>query len=269
VNGERVAGIARAAEPTDARHPWRVAVTRDEAPDGPWSAALRAAGLEPVRCPAVTTEPAPDPEALERAALALGSYDWLVVASARAVAALRAARGGERWPDKLRTAAVGEPTAQALRAAGATEVHVAEHAGAAGLLDTLKDADRWRRRHVLLPRAEEGRPEIAAALRSWGAEVTEVVAYRTVAQPPEQLMKCWSKLAPEAAVISSPSAARALLAALGPEPLQALAMVVAIGPTTAAALESAGVRVEVSEAADATSAAGSMRRAFERARKER
>ena len=85
----------------------RVAVTRDEPHDGPLSSALRAHGFEPVACRVVHEEPAPDPAALRRAAENAEDYDWLVAASARAVAALLAARDGRALPAALRGAAVG------------------------------------------------------------------------------------------------------------------------------------------------------------------
>ena len=72
----------------------RVAVTRDEGPDGELAAALRSHGLEPVACPAVTFGPGPEPDRLADAARHLERYHWLVVASRRAVTALMEARAG-------------------------------------------------------------------------------------------------------------------------------------------------------------------------------
>ena len=108
----------------------RAAVTRDERPDGDLARALKEAGLEPVRCPAVVTLPAPDPDALTRAARALERFDWLIVSSARAVAILMEARAGVALPPSLRSAAVGARTAAALEAAGARGVWVAFRPGA-------------------------------------------------------------------------------------------------------------------------------------------
>jgi uroporphyrinogen-III synthase len=251
--------MGREVPPTEARRV-RVAVTREEELNGPFSTALAAAGFEPLLCAAVMTAPALDTEALARAARELESYDWLIVASARAVTALMAARDGVPPPATLRAGAVGESTAQALRRAGVREVRFAERAGAQGLIEVLKAADSWRGRRVLLPRAEEGRRDLAEALQHWGATVTEVVAYRTVARTAEQLARCWEKTGPQAAVFASPSAVESLVAALGADALRKLDAVVAIGPTTAAALERAGVPVHVSGAANAAAAAECVRR---------
>ncbi len=111
--------------------PLRVAVTRDEAPDGPLSEALRHHGFEPFPCPAIADAPPPDPAPLRKAARALDDYHWLVVASARAVRALVEARDGRDLPAGLRTAAVGAKTAAALVDCGARNPLTAPVAGAA------------------------------------------------------------------------------------------------------------------------------------------
>src|SRR5262245_15329324 len=139
----------------------RVVVTRDESLDGPLSSALIRRGLEPVACTVVSEVPAPEPEVLERAAASLEKYNWLVVASQRAVTAVMTARHGRPLPPKLRTAAVGERTAAALIAAGAAQPITAESAGAMALIAELRDADRWPGRRVVLPRAFEGGRELA------------------------------------------------------------------------------------------------------------
>jgi len=234
---------------------WRVAVTRDEGDGGALAAALRRAGLEPVPCAAVREEPPLDPVPLARAAHALEGWHWLVVASARAVEALSAARNGRAWPVWLRSAAVGERTAAALRGAGAESVLTATRAGAAALLDALRGADAWQGRRVLLPRAQEGGAVLAQGLRGLGALVDEVVAYRTVPRAPAELAAEWRRAGPDAAVVASPSAAESLIAALGPETLRGLRLVVAIGDTTRDALERWQIEAEVPRRTDLEAAA--------------
>jgi len=244
---------------------FRVAVTRDEGADGDLTRAVRAAGLEPVRCPAVATLPPRDVEPVTHAARTLHSYDWLIAASARAVAALVEARAGEPLPSNLRTAAVGGHTAAALARAGAREVLIAPEPGAAALADRLREADAWPGRRVLLPRAEEGRTEIASTLRGLGARVEDVVTYRTVARLAADIVEDWQAARPDAAIVASPSAAGALVYALGTRTLAELAVVVAIGRTTASRLETLGVRCEVSPDAGFEPAAACVKRVLARA----
>ena len=240
----------------------RVLVTRDESLDGPLSSALSRRGFEPVACSVIASIPTPEPEALERAALSLPHYDWLVVASSRAVASLMAARGGRSLPPGLRTAAVGERTAATLVAAGATAPITAANAGASALIAALADADRWPGRRVLLPRALEGGRDIADSLRRLGANVEEVVAYGTVSRPRTQIVAAWEDAQPDAAVVASPSAARALVGAIGAERLRRLACVAAIGSTTAMELMALGVPAVVATRADFDAVAELLARAL-------
>jgi uroporphyrinogen-III synthase len=235
--------------------PLRVAVTRDEGPDGELSRALRERGLDPVACPAVVESESPDPGRLAGAARALERYDWLVVASRRAVEALIEARGGAPLPGTLRTAAVGDRTAAALAAHGARAPLTAERSGALALIEALRDAGPWPGRRCLLPRAQGGGTELADALRRLGAEVDEVVAYRTVERSPGEIAATWNEAHPDAVVVASPSAARALVGALGACALRSLRAVVAIGPTTRAALASLGVAAVTPPRADFESVA--------------
>jgi uroporphyrinogen-III synthase len=238
-----------------AARPLRVAVTRDESLDGPLTQALRGRGLEPMSCPVLAEAPPRDPEPLARAARDLERYEWLVVASTRAITALIQARDGRDLPAGLRTAAVGAKTAAALVAHGARDPVIAPAAGAGPLLLVLRDADRWPGRRVLLPRAAEGRPKLSASLRSFGAAVDEVIAYRTVELPPDQIAVSWRAARADAVVVASPSAARALVGAIGTIPLRRLEPVVAIGSTTAMSLTALGVRAVVPERADFESVA--------------
>jgi len=228
----------------------RVAVTRDEGLDGQLAEALRRRGLEPVPCAVVSEAPAPEPEPLERMARTLDLYQWLVVASGRAVMAVMEARDHAPLPAGLRTAAVGERTAERLVAAGAVSPLTAPVAGAAGLIAALETATSWRGVRVLVPRALEGGREIGDALRRWGAIVDEVAAYSTTARPAEEIVRAWRAARPDAVVVASPSAARALVHALGPEALRRLARVAAIGSTTAMQLVALGVPAVIPARAD-------------------
>jgi len=222
--------------------PLRVAVTRDEGETGPLAEALRRHGMQPVSCPTIAEMPPLDRAPLVKAAAELERFEWLVVASTRAVTALMEARDAKLLPAHLRTAAVGLSTAAALLASGAVGPLTATTAGAGPLARALRDADRWMGKRVLLPRAAEGRHELAESLKRWGAIPEEVIAYRTVARPPDEIAASWRAVSPQAVVVASPSAARALVAAIGAEPLRKLEPLVALGSTTAMALVAVGVR---------------------------
>jgi uroporphyrinogen-III synthase len=196
--------------------------------------------------------------------LRLEVYDWLVVSSVRAVHALASARGPNAWPHTLRGAAVGAHTAQALREHGLERVVTGREGGADALLERLLAIESWPGRHVLAPRAADGRRVVERGLVAAGARVEEVLAYRTAAIPAERLRERWRAARPDAAVIASPSAARALVGAIGAPALCALRGVVAIGPTTAAALRELRVPSRVANAATFEAAAETLHESLAR-----
>jgi uroporphyrinogen-III synthase len=235
--------------------PWRVAVTRDEPPGGPLGAALAAHGLAAVYCRVLVEQPPADAAPLEAAARGLDAYDWVVVASARAVRAITRARGGP-WPPGIRTAAVGRATADALAGAGVTHpTLIAPTAGAEALVTLLSDVD-WVDRRVLVPTTPGGGRLLADHLRAAWALVDEVEAYAMAPRDPRAIAADWTAAAPDAAILASPRTAEILAAAVGADALGALRAVVAIGETTAAALDRLGVPwIVAPEAAFAKAAA--------------
>jgi uroporphyrinogen-III synthase len=229
----------------------RVAVTRDEDSDGPLSAALLDAGFEPGLCRVATEAPPVDSGPLVDAARHLDGYDWIVLASQRAVRAISQARDGRPWPRGVRTAAVGARTANALVSAGADPApFVAREAGADALWAALAVQDSWTGRRVLVPAVEGGRRSIIDGLRVAGAVVTVVEPYRMLPRAPEDIAADWTAFRPDAVVLASPSTAERLVCAIGRDALTALHAVVAIGGTTADALRDLGVTATVPADAD-------------------
>jgi uroporphyrinogen-III synthase len=214
-------------------------ITRDAETAAPYAAALAGLGLEVVAMAVTRTAPARDPDELVRAVLR-GGFAAIVVASARAAAALAAARGQAALPEVW---AVGQATARALAAAGISArvppvARDAEAVAQAMLADRSLAGQR-----VLVPRAEGGRDEAIAALRAAGVEVEAVVAYRTVAAAagdPAVARGLELLRRGEAAVcaVFAPSQVAALDALVGIRRIAA--PFAAIGQTTAAALREAG-----------------------------
>jgi uroporphyrinogen-III synthase len=215
-------------------------ITREAGAAARYAAALAPLGLEVIALPVTRIEPARDPGVLGRA-VERGGYAAIVVASARAAAALELARGDATLPEVW---AVGPATARALAAAG-IEAEVPPVArDARALAEALVSRRALAGRRVLVPRAEDGRDEAIAILRAAGAEVDVITAYRTVPAPPDapELVHGLALLrrgATAVCAVFAPSQVAALDALL---PIRAItAQFVAIGATTAAALRDAGV----------------------------
>ena len=120
-------------------------------------------------------------------------------------------------------------------------------------------AEKLRGKRVLLPRSDRADDRLPSVLREAGAEVTEVVAYRTAAPKtldPQTLQRVRNAEV-DAIIFASPSAFHNLQRWIPTTELAALSQRVqfaAIGPTTARALREAGAQIEI-EASDASPAA--------------
>jgi uroporphyrinogen-III synthase len=188
----------------------------------------------------------------------LAAFDWVVCASARAVHALRQARTTP-WPAGVRAAAVGEATARALDALGATPpAVVAPEAGADALWDTLRPLDTWTGRRVLVLTTPGGRTTLIDGLRAEGATVEAVEAYAMAPRPAADIRQDWARAGADAVVLASPRAAATLVAAIGREPVAGLRAVVAIGPTTARELAAQGIACVMPERAAFESVAATL-----------
>lgn len=210
-----------------------------------YASALAPLGLEVVAMPVTRTEPPRDPGALARA-LEAGGHAAIVIASPRAAAALASARGRAPLPEVW---AVGAATQRALGAAGIPAIHPEGVVDGATLAHALLAARDLAGRRVLLPRAADGRDDLAAILRAAGVELDDVVAYRTVPAPADDpaIARGRALLVSGAAavcVVFAPSQVAALGALVGP--LDAIrCRFVAIGDTTGAVLRAAGVAIAV------------------------
>ena len=215
--------------------------TREVEPSSAYVAVLAQRGLDIVAMPVTRTEPPRDPGALARA-LETGGHAAILVASPRGAVALIEARAGalpEVW-------AVGPATLRTLEAGGIPAIHPAAAVDGASLAQALLGQRALAGRRVLVPRAEEGRDEAMAILRAAGVEIDDVIAYRTVASPPDDpaLARGRELLQGDRAgvcAVFAPSQVAALVRLVGPLAPRAVPFV-AIGETTAAALRDAGAR---------------------------
>ncbi|HTY50285.1 MAG TPA: uroporphyrinogen-III synthase [Steroidobacteraceae bacterium] len=251
--GPRCGGARAAAADGSARpelERWPVAVTRDEPAAGPLASQLRQLGLTVLSWPVLRIAAPPDPAPLQRARACLADFDWVIFASQHAAAAVAVDMPAPR----ARVAAVGEHTAQALRAAG-WPVHVVPEgaASAAGLLAALAGQVAPGER-VLLPASSRALPALAAGLRQLGARVEQVTAYE--ARPGSldaAALSLVDRDAVGAVTFTSPSAVQELDRLLGPKRFDRLlqsAWAVTLGTTTARALAARGYESVLAQPAD-------------------
>lgn len=220
----------------------QVVVTRPEGAEGPLTRLLTERGARVLHWPVVAFEPLEDPAPLDEALARLSSYDWLVFTSPRAVAAVtvRTAAPG----DRPRVAAVGEATAKTLAEAGWRVDLTPEEGGGAALLREFGRLDCEGAR-ILFPATQIARATVPEGLEALGANVEQVVAYRTERASLDRA-KCLRSIDQTTLSIltfASPSAVDGLESILGAESFRTLleaCPAVVIGPTTAQALEKTG-----------------------------
>ncbi len=165
--------------PLAGRH---ILVTRGATQAAKLSDGLRVLGTIPVEVPVLEIQPPVSYAPLDAALRDLASYDWLILTSANAARSIagRAADIGIVLSGEasLMVAAVGPATAKEAEAVGLAVALMPESAVAESLVAAL--ADRARGKRVLLARAAIARDVIPDALRTAGAVVDVVDAYRNV-----------------------------------------------------------------------------------------
>jgi uroporphyrinogen III methyltransferase/synthase len=165
----------------------RVLVTRSREQAGELVEKLEDLGAEAIEAPTVHIAPPADYGPLERACANASEYDWIVFTSANGAEALMrrllAGDGDVRSLRGPRLCAVGSGTAERLARWGLKADFVPAEFRPDAIRDGLKARGQVEKARVLIPRADIARDALAEELRKSGADVTEVVAYRTVQQP--------------------------------------------------------------------------------------
>ncbi len=243
--GQARAG-ANSEQPADAKastsdgKPITVLITRAPEQAAPLAERLRSLGFTPILYPTIRIAPPEQWGELDAALrrLADGAYDWLVLTSVNGVRYVweRLAALELTLPDTVKIAVIGPATAAALRERGRAPALIPDEFVAESLADALGEVHGLR---FLLARADRARPTLRERLQAQGAQVDEVVAYRTVVAPP-------ADPPPDVDIITftSPSTVHGFVAALRGASLAAHTRVVCIGPITARAAREAGLRVD-------------------------
>lgn len=227
----------------------RVAVTRAAEQSEQLVQALRERGALPVVVPIVAFGLPDDPSLLDDAIRDIQSYDWVFLTSQNALRAMQERSQILQLPlaqamAGVRVAVVGPATAEAAENAGLKVTHVARKHQGVSLAEELAEEIKGKR--VLLPRSDRANPDVIEKLRRLGAQVREIVAYKTIRPDHQDLRKveALAKEGVDAVLFFSPSAVHHLQDLLGSEKFLEFSRgsaFTAIGPVTEEALHKAGV----------------------------
>lgn len=211
----------------------------------PLSAALATLGGTVLHYPAIRIGPPAEFAPLDSALTALrqGKFDWLILTSTNTVESLAQRLPKVGTTDQLtatpvRVAAIGPATAEAAaRRLGVQTALIPEKFVAESLVSalTLQPGER-----VLLPQSEIARPFLAEVIQASGADVVQVVAYRTLTgQGGDPIPQLFWEGRIDAVTFTSPSTVHNFLKRLkaeGGNPGMLVDVAVAcIGPQTTAA----------------------------------
>ena len=233
----------------------RILVTRPREQAGELVDLLEAMGAEAIEAPMIRILPPDDYAPLDDACARAGTFDWIIFSSARAVDVFIERLLGT--PLDLRALAgsklcgVGQATAERLRHYGLKVDLMPAEYRAEAVVGAMSETADVRGLKVLLPRANIGREVIADELRKRGADVTDVVAYRTVITDPEREPDVYRMLLDrriDVVTFTSASAVRHFVKVLGAEPAADLlraTIVASIGPVTAEAAAQCNIETTI------------------------
>jgi uroporphyrinogen III methyltransferase / synthase len=225
----------------------RILVTRPREQANDLVERLESMGAEAIIAPMIRILPPEDDGPLDAACARAGTFDWIVFSSANGVDVFmeRLLRTGQdlRALAGVKLCVVGTATAERLAHYRLKVDLIPPEFRAEAVVAAIGETVDVRGLTVLLPRADIGREVIADELRKQGAEVTEVIAYRTVVAEPERegepdIYRMLLDRRIDVVTFTSASAVRNFVKVVGAEPAADLlqsTVVACIGPVTAEA----------------------------------
>ena len=233
----------------------RVLVTRSREQSAEMVDLLEAHGAQAIEAPLINIIPPDEYGPLDEACQNAGSYDWIVFTSANGATAfmdrLLIGPRDVRGLAGARLCAVGPGTAARLTRFGLKVDLVPDDHSADGVVAALKATGPLKGKRVLFPKADLARDTLPEELRAAGAEVTEVVAYRTVTAESDAHLGIYRQLLDrriDAVTFSSASAVRAFVSIHGEDQAVDLlnhTIVATIGPVTADAAKRYGITPQI------------------------
>jgi uroporphyrinogen III methyltransferase/synthase len=234
----------------------RIVVTRSREQSAELIEMLEGRGAEAIPAHALRITPPDDSAELDTACAAARSYDWIIFASANAVDHFMArllAIGDVRDLYGVRLCTVGPSTASRLQRYGIRVDLMPAEFRVDALADLLRASGDLKGRRILLPRADIARDKLAEELREAGAEVHDIVAYRTVPGSDERsgdydVYRMLLDRQIDAVTFASASAVRNFVTMLGREQAADLlrtTVVASIGPVTAEAAQQLDIATTV------------------------
>lgn len=228
----------------------KILVTRSRQQASRFATLLQSYGAEPIEVPTIQIAPPSSWEPLDLALARIHAYDWLIFTSVNGVQAFveRCAVAGQS-PAELRrqkVCAIGPATAKELEIHGIHVDVVPDEYRAEAVVECLS-AFPIDGTQMLIPRAAIARDVLPLALRTLGARVDVVEAYRTLLPTAGLSPEVWRLLAAggvDVVTFTSSSTVTNFAQLIGETDLSSLlqsVVVACIGPITADTARSYGI----------------------------
>ncbi|KXS44737.1 MULTISPECIES: uroporphyrinogen-III C-methyltransferase [unclassified Candidatus Frackibacter] len=229
----------------------RVLVTRSRTQASRLSKQLYELGAQPVECPAIKIVAPEDINPLDASLAEADKYDWIVFTSVNGVKAvvnrLKELDKDVRALGDAKICAIGSKTAEEIENSGLRVDYIPEKYVAESILDGLEDDLSGQK--FLLPRADIAREALPAGLKERGAEVENVVAYRTVTgEGNEEALRLVDEREVDVVTFTSSSTVRNFVKMLGDRDYKELlseTTIACIGPITAKTAKELGLEVDI------------------------
>lgn len=230
-----------------------IVVTRARAQASDLEQQLQNLGANVLQFPTIRIEEPKSWQPLDQAVRKLNNYDWIVFTSVNGVDKFfkRLLKQGfdARKFQETKVASIGPATTERLKTFGIIADLVPPKYIAESLLEGIKTQDKIKNKKFLLPRAEEARSVLQEELLKAGAEVDEIVAYRTVLET-EQKEKIVEKIKIgriDLITFTSSSTVKNFVSLIGKENLNKLKKteIACIGPITKQTAESYGLECKI------------------------
>ncbi len=245
-----------------------IVLTRPECRSAELASRLEELGAKVLAVPSIRFSPLEDSAPWQLALENRGSFSHVIFSSITAVDTFadlcsQAGSSLDSWLSECTVCASGAATAAALEDAGIAGVLVSSGSTGADFARELIEKEKpGPENRILLPGSEIARGELAAALRSCGAQIEELAIYRTCTEEPARAAPLLEALergeTPQAITFASPSAVKGFLDLCGEQGLGLLedsnVRVISIGPTTSEDIRARGLEVSAQASRPTTEA---------------
>lgn len=227
-----------------------IVITRPEDQAEELSRLLSEQGARIILFPTVRIVPPDSWQDLDGCICRLEDYSWIVFTSANGVTFFfrrLAEQGGDvRDLKGIRICTIGPATAAAIERRGIRVDLMPDEFFSEGVVRAFAGRNIAGKK-ILLPRAAEARDVIPAGLSGMGAEVEQIVVYRTVnsGRKKGELEGFIKEKKVDVITFTSSSTVKNFIEIMGPGELPEAIGIACIGPVTVAAAREAGMRVDI------------------------